>query len=110
MLVSSGEITEEQLQAALAEQRVSGRKLGRILVDKGFIDEDRFLGFLSEQFGIPFVDLKHVTSNPAWLVDCRKRTRAAIAPSFCEEQDGALLLGMADPMDIFAFDETRSGN
>ena len=64
MLVAGGEITEDQLQAALADQKESGRKLGRILIDKGYIDEDRFLEFLSEQFGIPFVDLKHFNIQP----------------------------------------------
>ena len=58
LLVSSGDITEEQLKEALADQKESGLKLGRILVDKGFVDEERLLGFLSEQLGVPFVDLK----------------------------------------------------
>jgi hypothetical protein len=35
VLVDSGEITEAQLQAALAEQKTSGRRLGEILIDSG---------------------------------------------------------------------------
>jgi MSHA biogenesis protein MshE len=105
MLVSSGEITEEQLQAALAEQRVSGRKLGRILVDKNFIDEDRFLGFLSEQFGIPFVDLKHVNFEPALVGRLPETYARRYRAIVLEERNGELLLGMADPMDVFAYDE-----
>ena len=105
ILVGNGEITEEQLKTALAEQKESGRKLGRILVERGFIDEDRFLGFLSEQFGIPFVDLKeaHVdTDLVARLPETYARRYRAIV---LEENDGELLVGMADPMDIFAYDE-----
>ena len=37
VLVDSGEITEGQLQAALAEQKTSGRRLGEILIDSGLI-------------------------------------------------------------------------
>jgi hypothetical protein len=37
VLVDSGEITEDQLQAALAEQKTSGRRLGEILIDSGAI-------------------------------------------------------------------------
>jgi hypothetical protein len=37
VLVESGEITEAQLQEALAEQKTSGRRLGEILIDSGAI-------------------------------------------------------------------------
>ncbi len=105
MLVSNGEITEEQLQAALTEQRVSGRKLGRILVDKSFIDEDRFLKFLSEQFGIPFIDLKHVNFEPGLVGRLPETYARRYRAIVLEEKNGELLLGMADPMDVFAYDE-----
>jgi hypothetical protein len=37
VLVESGAINEAQLQAALAEQKLSGRRLGEILIDSGAI-------------------------------------------------------------------------
>jgi hypothetical protein len=37
VLVESGAITQAQLDAALAEQRVSGKRLGEILIDTGAI-------------------------------------------------------------------------
>ena len=37
VLVESGAITQAQLDAALAEQRVSGKRLGEILIDSGAI-------------------------------------------------------------------------
>ena len=37
LLVESGAITEAQLEAALAEQRVSGKRVGEILIDSGAI-------------------------------------------------------------------------
>lgn len=37
VLVESGAITQEDLDAALAEQRLSGRRLGEILIDSGRI-------------------------------------------------------------------------
>ena len=37
VLVDNGSITQEQLEAALAEQRRSGRKLGEILINSGAI-------------------------------------------------------------------------
>jgi hypothetical protein len=37
VLVESGAIDESQLQAALAEQKVSGKRLGEVLIDSGAI-------------------------------------------------------------------------
>src|SRR5215218_2926921 len=37
VLVESGAIDESQLQAALAEQKLSGRRLGEVLIDSGAI-------------------------------------------------------------------------
>ncbi|MCZ6890348.1 MAG: GspE/PulE family protein [Gammaproteobacteria bacterium] len=105
MLVGKGEISEDQLDEALADQKRSSRKLGRILIDKGFIEENRFLKFLSEQFEIPFVTLDDFKIDPqlvARLPETHARRYRAIVLS---EENGEMLVGMADPMDIFAYDE-----
>ena len=52
LLVQNRVISEAQLEAALAEQKKSGRKLGRVLVDLGLVDEDQLLKFLSKQLDI----------------------------------------------------------
>ena len=41
LLVSEQIITDEQLMKALAYQKKSGLKLGKALIELGFIDEDR---------------------------------------------------------------------
>lgn len=107
LLVASGDISEDQLRVALAEQKESGVKLGRILVEKGFIEEERLLGFLSEQLGVPFIDLKdfeYDESLVALLPETYARRYRAIV---LREQGEQLLVGMADPIDIFAFDELQ---
>ncbi len=105
LLVASGEVTQEQLFDALAEQKETGSKLGRILIDRGFIEEDRFLHFLSEQFSVPFYDLKEFNVDPelATLLPetYARRYRALVL----EEKSGQLIVGLVDPMDIFAYDE-----
>lgn len=105
LLVQNEVITEEQLMTALREQKVTGRKLGKTLIDLGYIEEDSLLDFLSRQLKIPFVQLRHFQFNPELV----KRLPEAQARRFraivLAEQEGELLVGMADPMDIFAFDE-----
>ena len=58
MLVKRGSLTGDQLKDALLEQGDSGRLLGEILVDGGFLDEHDLLAALSEQLKLPLVDLR----------------------------------------------------
>jgi len=59
LLVAQQYITQDQLESALAEQKKTGLKLGRQLIELGFIEENSLLNLLSKQLGIPFVELKH---------------------------------------------------
>ncbi len=105
LLVGKGEITEEQLLSALKDQKSSGRKLGRILIENGYIDEDRFLAFLSEQLSIPFIDLREITIDPELVVRLPETYARRYRAIVLREEGGELVIGMADPMDIFAYDE-----
>jgi MSHA biogenesis protein MshE len=104
LLVKNGVITEDQLQQALAKQKTTGLRLGRTLINLGFVQEDRFLEFLSEQLNVPFVDLRRYKFDNAIvqrLSETHARRFRAIALS---EKNGLLLVGMADPTDIYAYD------
>ena len=105
LLVQSGDITEAQLMEALALQKENGLKLGRILVERGFVDEDRLLRFLSEQLGVPFVDLRDFHFDEELVARLPETYARRYRALVLEEQDGSLLVGMADPIDIFAYDE-----
>lgn len=105
LLVAAGEITEAELEQALALQKANGHKLGRILVEQGFVEEDALLGFLSTQLGIPFVDLANYELDHelvTLLPETQSRRYRALV--LAQQEDG-LLVGMADPIDIFAYDE-----
>ncbi|MFL0796723.1 MAG: Flp pilus assembly complex ATPase component TadA [Cellvibrionaceae bacterium] len=106
LLVAKQLITEDQLMEALAEQKRSGRKLGAALIEMGLIQEDELLRLLSEQLNVPFVDLKNyqfdrevVKQLPEMLA---RRYRAVVLK---EEADGTLMVAMADPTDIYGFDD-----
>lgn len=105
LLVQHKLISETQLTAALNEQKKSGRKLGRVLVDLGFIKEDDLLKLLSTQLDIPFIDLKHFKFNPdivRLLPETHARRYRAIVLG---QNERDMLVGMADPTDIFGYDE-----
>jgi len=105
LLIAHKVISQDQLNAALADQKTSGRKLGRVLIEKGFISEEQLLQFLAQQLKIPFIDLKRYHYKPEvvrLIPETHARRFRAIA---LEDAPEGLLLGMADPTDIFAYDE-----
>jgi len=108
LLVENRIISQAQLEAALAEQKNSGRKLGKVLIESGYITEDELLIFLSKQLNIPFVDLRHYQFEPhtvRLIPEIQARRFRAVA---LKDDGRALLVGMADPTNIFAYDEIGS--
>src|SRR5207247_10578325 len=58
ILVAQKVISQEQLKLALDEQKRSGRRLGRVLVDMGFTAELNSAQALARQLNVRFVDHK----------------------------------------------------
>ncbi|MGE0080564.1 MAG: GspE/PulE family protein [Thiohalomonadaceae bacterium] len=105
MLVEHKIISEAQLQGALAEQKKTGHKLGRTLVALGHISEDQLLDFLSRQLQLPFIDLKHYKYNPETVRLLPETVARRYRAITLDAAGDSVLVGMADPTDIFAYDE-----
>ena len=105
LLIEHKIISSEQLEAALASQRQSGRKLGRVLIENGFLTEEQLLGFLSRQLQIPYVDLKryHFKPDVVRLIPETHARRYRVI--LLEDGPAGPLMGMADPTDLFGYDE-----
>jgi len=105
LLVQNHIISHEQLLTALAEQKKTGRKLGRTLIDLSFIKETDLLNFLSRQLQIPFLDIAQYPRKP----DVVKLLPEILARRFrvmlLENNDHDVLLAMADPTDLMGLDE-----
>jgi MSHA biogenesis protein MshE len=105
LLIQHGLITEGQLMEALASQKKSGKKLGRALIDLGLVEEDQMLELLSQQLDVPFIRLRnydfHAEITQRLPETYARRFRALVL----NEEGGELVVGMADPTDIFGFDE-----
>jgi MSHA biogenesis protein MshE len=105
LLVQNEVITEDQLQTALQEQKKTGRKLGKTLTGLGYLEEDQLLNFLSQQLDIPFVQLRHYNFDDNLIKKLPEAQARRFRAIVLAERNGELLVGMADPMDIFAYDE-----
>jgi MSHA biogenesis protein MshE len=105
LLVEKKVISEAQLNEALSEQRRSGRKLGRALIDIGAMAETQLQRCLSDYLDIPYVDLARLTLD-AKAVQLLPEAQARRYRALVLKDDArGLLVGMADPTDLFATDE-----
>ena len=105
ILVSQKLVSEEQLKLALEEQKRSGRKLGRFFVEQNYATEEQISEAIARQLNIPFINLKYHNLKPE-IVRLLPETQARRFRAIVMEQKGAaVLVGMADPTDLFAYDE-----
>lgn len=105
MLIKKGVIGQSQLETALEVQKKTGQRLGRVLVQLEFVEEENFLTLLSQQLEIAYIKLSDFKFNP----EITQRLPETLARRFravvlMEDTDG-LVVGMADPMDLFVHDE-----
>ncbi|HWR82229.1 MAG TPA: ATPase, T2SS/T4P/T4SS family, partial [Candidatus Deferrimicrobium sp.] len=107
LLLEKGLITPRQLEDCLKEQALSGRRLGEILVEKGYITEDQLIDNISERLSIPRLSLPSMVIDPAvvQLVSVDLARRYTLIPVF--EIGHALILAMADPLNIIAIEEIK---
>ncbi len=105
LLVQQKLLSQEQLTFALNEQKRSGRKLGRVLVDNAFVSEDQISEALAKQLNIPYINLKYHNVNLEVVRRLSESQARRFRALVLEERNDALLIGMADPTDLFAFDE-----
>jgi MSHA biogenesis protein MshE len=105
LLKEQNTITTGQLDQALKEQKRSGRKLGRVLTDLGILTEDSLHQALARHMDVPYVDLRQLALDPTvvrQLPEALARRHRALP---LQADKRGLLLGMADPTDLFAYDE-----
>ena len=107
LLIAQQLITPDQLDTALAEQKKLGLKLGRTLIQLGFIEENQLLSLLSEQLNYPFIELQHYRFDRDLVAKLPEVVARRYRVILLKEEDDGYLLGMGDPTDIFCLDDIR---
>jgi type IV pilus assembly protein PilB len=99
ILIQQGVIDQEKLNAALSDQRAFGGKLGRTLVDLGYVSEDQLVQALATQLGLDTIDLATVDVPPEALsilpVDACERY--GVFPVRVDAKRRVLWLATAEP-------------
>jgi type IV pilus assembly protein PilB len=109
LLLRENQITSQQLQEALEEQKRLGGsiKIGALLVKKGFITEETLTFFLSKHFGLPQIHLADITFDPTLteVIPAHVARKYEILPIGREGPN--LKIAISDPSNIFALDDLK---
>jgi hypothetical protein len=112
LLIRDKLVSKSDLEAVLVRQRISGeqsssgRRLGELLVERGFIGPTQLARLLAEQYELPFVELdgSEVNLEAAMLLTEEFARRLSALP-ISQFPDGSVLVAVADPTTVHFSDE-----
>jgi type IV pilus assembly protein PilB len=109
ILVDLGYLNEDQLWDVLEEQKQSGGEIiGQVAVRMGFVTQEQVTEALAEQWGLPVVNLNETTILPK-VLEMVPQTMADIYKIMpLSLKDNVLTVAMADPQNLAALDDLRN--
>ncbi|RKY09310.1 MAG: type II secretion system protein GspE [Planctomycetota bacterium] len=107
LLCERSYLDDAALERALLQQKTANKKLGRILLDSGYITRKQLNETLAHQAGIATADLDDISILPDVinLVPAELVSKYSILPM--ERRNGQLMLAMTDPFETRAIEEVR---
>jgi type IV pilus assembly protein PilB len=107
LLSKAGLVSQDQLKEALKIQKETSCKLGEALIRLGFVAEEDITECLSQQFGVPSINLAHFEIDPAVikLVPADVSRKYNVLP--VNKTGATLTIAMADPTNVFAMDDIK---
>ena len=108
MLLDAGIISAEQLTEALKLQKQDeNKRLGDVLKELGYVDENKLMAVLESQLGIPFVSLSRIRIKPemSQYVPVNIARRHSLVPVKVHED--TLHVAMEDPYSFLAIDDVK---
>jgi len=105
ILVARNLISQTRIDEALKLQERLGKRMGQIIIDKGWVGENDVLRALGEQLGVPYVRVRPGLFDPdtAALLDRNVARRLCVMPLF--RVRSTLYLATAKPQDMPTFEE-----
>jgi len=107
LLTKASLITQDQLKEALRVQKETGGKLGETLIKLQFVSEEDITECLSQQFGVPSINLQHFEIDPSVikLISGDVARKYNILP--VNKTGATITIAMADPTNVFAMDDIK---
>ncbi|MCZ6670204.1 MAG: type IV-A pilus assembly ATPase PilB [Acidobacteria bacterium] len=107
MLIRANLITAQQLEEALEYQKAHGGRLGFNLVKLDFVKEDQITTVLSQQYGVPAINLHEMEVQEAVI----KMVPSEVAQKYLilpvSRTGATLTIAMVDPTNVFAMDDIK---
>jgi len=106
-LVDEGYITQDELRVALKEQKISGKKLGEVLITLGFLSAEVSREIIGDVVGFSSMSLKGVLPDGAALAlisESFARTHLVMPISLTDDH---LKIAMSSPDDILLLDKIK---
>jgi type IV pilus assembly protein PilB len=107
LLTKANLITQDQLKESLRVQKETGGKLGETLIKLGFVSEEDITECLSQQFGVPSINLQHfeIDAGVIKLISGDVARKYNILP--VNKTGATITIAMADPTNVFAMDDIK---
>jgi type IV pilus assembly protein PilB len=107
LLLKENMVTPQQLQEALAHQKMNGGKLGKAFITLGFVRDEDITSLLSRQYGVPSINLEHfeVDPNIVKIIPAETARKYQVLP--LSRSGATLTIAMADPTNVFAMDDIK---
>lgn len=106
MLLASGAIRREDLEAALRDQRESGKRIGELLVERGACGAEPVARALARQLNLPYAPPPLVPEAAAVaLLRPRLAREKRVLPLAVTSR--VIRLAMADPLDMATVDDVQ---
>ncbi len=108
ILVDLGYLDEDQLWDLLNEARTTQQPIGQVALARGLITEEQLLQALAEQFNLKVVNLQEVKPQPE-AIQAVPETMASVYKVLpLTYKDNVLTVAMADPANLAALDDLRN--
>jgi type IV pilus assembly protein PilB len=105
ILLANGIVTAAQIEEGMKLQEATGKKLGQVIVDRGWVSEQEILKALSEQLSVPYIRIRAGLYDPeiVHLLDKNIAKRLKVLPLFKIRDE--LSLATADAQAVPSFNE-----
>ena len=107
ILIKENLISQEQLDQALEKQAQGGGRLGKVLVDLGFIADEEITAVVSRQYGVPSINLSFFDVDAAVVKLIPQETASKYQILPLSRVGSSLTVAMVDPTNVFALDDIK---
>ncbi len=108
LLQQKGLLKGSQFDIAIAEQAITGERLGETLIGLGFVSSADIGECLAEQAGIPFLDISRYTISEEVLRIVPSEMARTFGFLPLNMEDGVLTIGIIAPDNLKALDKAAS--